>query len=92
MTDGLSLDHCTRSLRRSSAFEYTEAARWTRCPTARRVGRGVTATRAAGPGTIDTSNRSTTGFAPGTIAIAATGIVPTEPAESFPVVSTAPSK
>jgi hypothetical protein len=31
-------------------------------------------------------------LAPGTIAIAATGIVPTEPAESLPVVSTAPSK
>ena len=59
---------------------------------ARRAGLGETATRAAGPGTIETSKRSTTGFAPGTIAIAVIGIVPTDPAVSFPVESTTPSK
>jgi hypothetical protein len=68
------------------------AARCTRCPTASFAGRGATATRAAGPGTIATSNRSTTGFSPGTIPIAVMGIVPTEPADSLPVESTAPSK
>jgi hypothetical protein len=91
-TAGRSLVHCTRSLRRSSAFEYTVAPRRTRWPMASRAGFGDTATRAAGPGTIETSNRSTTGFTPGTIAIAVIGIVPTEPAVSFPVESTTPSK
>ena len=73
---GALLAHCARSLRGSFAREYTLASRRRRWPGSRRVGLGETSIRAAAPGTIDTSKRWTTGFSPGTSAIAATGNVP----------------
>ena len=59
---------------------------------ASRVGLRVNSMRAAGPGTMETSNRCTTGFEPGTSPTTAIGIVPTAPARSRPVESIEPSK
>ncbi len=62
-----------------------------RWPTTIRVTWGATPIRAAGPGTIWISTRSTTGLVPGTRAMTLTASVPVEPERTRPVESTVPS-
>ncbi len=67
-------------------------ARRRRWPVTRRVTAGVTATRAAGPGTIRTRIRSTNGLAPETEPTTLTTSEPVEPERTMPSESTRPSK
>ena len=90
-TAGAELFHAIVSSRRSPACEYDAAVSRIRWPATSLVTAGDTVTRAAGPGTMCTSTRSTTGLVPSTRAITLTASVPVEPELIRPVESTFPS-
>jgi hypothetical protein len=91
-TAGALLLHPMVSSRTSPSAEWLDAPRRRRCPTTSAPGVGAISTRAAGPGSIFTSTRSITGFAPGTRPTTLTGSVPVEPANTSPSGVTSPSK
>jgi hypothetical protein len=84
--------HITLSSRRSFFADSTSAPSRMRCPGTSRDGVGLMAMRAAGPGTIRTSNCSTFGASPGMMPTTVMGSVPVDPDTSVPSSRICPSK